>query len=82
MKRRRRIYFTDQQNSEIWKRGESMSTIRRLFDHESSSIFQFAVTHGRYSSACEDALTPGFDTAGDGSGFDCLGDTLCTPSGH
>jgi len=42
MKRRHRIYFTDQQKSEIWdrwERGESMSSIGRLFDRESSSIF-------------------------------------------
>lgn len=42
MKRRHRIYFSDQQKSEIWdrwERGESMSSIGRLFDRNSSSIF-------------------------------------------
>lgn len=39
---RRRIYFTSEQKSEIWdrwQRGESMSSIGRLFDRESSSIY-------------------------------------------
>jgi len=42
MKRRHRIYFTETQKSEIWdrwERGESMSSIGRLFDRNSSSIF-------------------------------------------
>ncbi len=42
MKRRRRIYFTAEQKSEIWdrwQRGESMSSIGRGFDRESSSIY-------------------------------------------
>ncbi len=39
---RRRIFFTDKQKSEIWdrwQRGESMSSIGRLFDRSSSSIY-------------------------------------------
>ncbi len=39
---RRRIFFTDKQKSEIWdrwQRGESMSSIGRLFDRASSSIY-------------------------------------------
>jgi len=42
MKQRTRRYFTAAQRSEIWdrwQRGESMSSIGRLFDRESSSIF-------------------------------------------
>lgn len=42
MKRRHRIYFTEVQKSEIWdrwERGESMSSIGRLFERNSSSIF-------------------------------------------
>src|SRR3546814_16108290 len=42
MKRRQRIYYTAAQRSEIWdrwQRGESMSSIGRGFDRESSSIF-------------------------------------------
>ena len=42
MKYRRRIFFTDQQKSEIWdrwQRGESMSSIGRGFDRASSSIY-------------------------------------------
>ncbi len=41
MKYRRRIFFTDKQKSEIWdrrQRGESMSSISRVFDRGSSSI--------------------------------------------
>ena len=37
-----RIYFTSKQKSEIWdrwQRGESMSSIGRLFDRDSSSIY-------------------------------------------
>jgi len=39
--RRRRIYFTEKQKAEIWdrwQRGESMSSIGRRFDRNSSSI--------------------------------------------
>lgn len=42
MSYRRRIYFTDAQKAEIWdrwQRGESMSSIGRGFDRESSSIY-------------------------------------------
>ena len=42
MRYRRRIYFTSEQKSEIWdrwQRGESMSSIGRLFDRDSSSIY-------------------------------------------
>src|SRR3546814_14851690 len=42
MKRRQRIYYTAAQRSAIWdrwQRGESMSSIGRGFDRESSSIF-------------------------------------------
>ncbi len=39
---RRRIYFTSKEKADIWdrwKRGESMSSIGRLFDRDSSSIY-------------------------------------------
>ena len=39
---RRRIYFTEKQKAEIWdrwQRGESMSSIGRMFDRNSSSIY-------------------------------------------
>lgn len=42
MKRRRRIIFTSAQRTEIWdrwQRGESMSSIGRSFDRDSSSIY-------------------------------------------
>jgi IS30 family transposase len=42
MEQRRRLYFTSEQKSEIWdrwQRGESMSSIGRGFDRESSSIY-------------------------------------------
>src|SRR6516165_5493714 len=42
MKQRRRIYYSAVQRSEIWDRwqaGESMSSIGRRFDWESSSVF-------------------------------------------
>ncbi len=42
MKRRHRIYFTSEQKAEIWdrwRRGESMSSIGRGFDRNSSSIY-------------------------------------------
>ena len=42
MKRRRRIYFTAEQKREIWDRwqgGESMSSIGRGFERDSSSIY-------------------------------------------
>lgn len=42
MKYRRRIYYTAAQRAEIWdrwQRGESMSSIGRAFDRQSSSVF-------------------------------------------
>ena len=42
MKQRRRIYFTAKQKNEIWdrwQRGESMSSIGRGFERDSSSIY-------------------------------------------
>ena len=42
MKRRQRICYSAEQRAEIWdrwRRGESMSSIGRLFDRHSSSIF-------------------------------------------
>jgi len=53
MSYRRRIYFTSEQKSEIWdlwQRGESMSSIGRGFDRESSSIYPLlSRTTGRRS---------------------------------
>ncbi len=49
MKYRRRIFFTDKQKSDIWdrwQRGESMSSIGRLFDRESSSIYPLLARTG------------------------------------
>jgi hypothetical protein len=42
MKYRRRIYYSSAQRAEIWgrwQRGESMSSIGRRFDRQSSSVF-------------------------------------------
>jgi len=42
MKYRRRIYYSAAQRAEIWdrwQRGESMSSIGRAFDRQSSSVF-------------------------------------------
>ena len=42
MKQRTRIYYTPAQRSEMWdrwQRGESMSSIGRLFNRESSSVY-------------------------------------------
>ena len=42
MARRKRIYFTDKQKADIWdrwQRGESMSSIGRLFESDLSSIY-------------------------------------------
>jgi IS30 family transposase len=49
MKYRRRIFFTEKQKSDIWdrwQRGESMSSIGRLFDRESSSIYPLLARTG------------------------------------
>ena len=46
---RRRIYFTEKQRAEIWdrwQRGESMSSIGRLFDRNSSSIYPLLARTG------------------------------------
>ena len=50
MKYRTRTFYTDEQKAEMWdrwKRGESMSSIGRAFDRESSSVFgQLSPTGG------------------------------------
>jgi IS30 family transposase len=49
MSYRRRIYFTEKQKAEIWdrwQRGESMSSIGRRFDLNSSSIYPLLVRTG------------------------------------
>jgi IS30 family transposase len=46
---RRRIYFTEKQKAEIWgrwQRGESMRSIGRLFDRNSSSIYPLLARTG------------------------------------
>jgi len=46
---RRRIYFTEKQKAEIWdrwQRGESMSSIGRMFDRNSSSIYPLLARTG------------------------------------
>ena len=46
---RRRIYFTEKQKAEIWdrwRRGESMSSIGRRFDRNSSSIYPLLARTG------------------------------------
>ena len=46
---RKRIFFTPKQKAEIWdrwQRGESMSSIGRLFDRESSSIYPLLLRTG------------------------------------
>lgn len=49
MKQRRRIYYSADQRAEIWdrwRRGESMSSIGRLFERESSSIYHILEATG------------------------------------
>ena len=49
MKYRRRVFFTDNQKSEIWdrwQRGESMNSIGRGFDRSSSSIYPLLARTG------------------------------------
>lgn len=49
MKHRTRIYFNTEQRADLWdrwQRGESMSSIGRLFERESSSIYSFLVPSG------------------------------------
>ncbi len=69
MKRRRRMYFSAAQLSEIWDRwqaGQSMKSIGRLFDRGSSSIFSIdlplvAYAHPRadqHQSFMSDGIQP------------------------
>lgn len=49
MKQRKRIYYSAEQRAEIWdrwRRGESMSSIGRRFDRESSSVFSVLSSSG------------------------------------
>ena len=54
MKYRRRIYYSAEQRAEIWGRwlrGESMSSIGRVFDRQSSSVFSVISPTGGIRSA-------------------------------
>lgn len=49
MKRRTRVIYTDKQKGEMWdrwKRGESMSSIGRQFDRDSSTVFSVLSPYG------------------------------------
>ena len=46
MKYRTRTFYTDKQKSEMWHRGESMSSIGRHFNRASSSIFPHLAQFG------------------------------------
>ena len=49
MKHRTRIYFSAEQRADIWdrwQRGESMSSIGRLFERQSSSIYSILKRSG------------------------------------
>jgi hypothetical protein len=49
MKHRTRIYFSAEQRADIWdrwQRGESMSSIGRLFERQSSSIYPILAPSG------------------------------------
>ena len=57
---RRRQFFTDKQKSEIWdrwQRGEPMSSIGRLFDRASSSIYPLLERTGGIRSRLALSLT-------------------------
>ena len=56
MKYRRRIYYSSEQRAEIWdrwQRGESMRSIGRLFDQQSSSVFSVISPTGHSSCGPE-----------------------------
>ena len=49
MKQRTRIYYSAKQRADIWdrwQRGESMSSIARLFERQSSSIYSILQPSG------------------------------------
>ena len=60
MKYRRRIYYSAAQRAEIWdrwQRGESMSSIGRRFDRESSSVFSMLSPMVSLAAFCGSAFT-------------------------
>ena len=60
MKYRTRIYFSPKQRADIWdrwQRGESMSSIGRLFERESSSIYPLLQLSGGIRPPTRTALT-------------------------
>jgi hypothetical protein len=63
MRQRRRIYYSSAQRSEIWDRwqaGDSMSSIGRRFDRESSSVFSvISPTGGIRPPVCTENLNSG-----------------------
>jgi len=51
MKRRQRIYYTEEQKAlmwDRWKQGDSLGSIARLFDRQHSSIDRIIREHGKY----------------------------------
>ncbi len=60
MKHRTRIYFSAEQRADIWdrwQRGESMSSIGRLFERESSSIYPILAAQWWDSPSQENTIT-------------------------
>ena len=67
MKQRKRIYYSVEQRAEIWdrwRRGESMSSIGRRFDRESSSVFSVLSPSGPHSSGRAQAFGAGVEPGG------------------
>jgi hypothetical protein len=61
MKYRRRVFFTDKQKSEIWdrwQRGESMSSIGRVFDRGVIINLPASCAHGRHPSTRSRTVSP------------------------
>ena len=60
MKHRTRLYFSAKQRADIWdrwQRGESMSSIGRLFEREPSSIYPILQLSGGDSPSQENPVT-------------------------
>ena len=61
---RGRIYFTEKQKAEIWdrwQRGESMSSIGRMFDRNSSSIYPLLSRTGGIRPPEREAIASGVE---------------------
>ena len=82
MKYRTRIYYTEAQKTLMWDRwqkGESLSSIARLFDRHHSSVEGISETNRWHTAAAAATIATGADVVGTGGDLPRCGGRLLDP---